>query len=241
VLEPIVVLAWSLGSTPAVAQAQTPDSLRTLRWQHAAAALSFVVVASVADQPLKTYTQDNQTEFKSDVASAFRHMGQPEVFATVGLGTLGFGLVTGNGRVARAGGRITASLLLAGAVTTGIKYVVGRVRPSGSDNAYIFHPFTSDASFPSGHTTMAFALAASVSDEIRRTWATATLYSAAGLCAWSRIYNNEHWFSDVLAGAAVGITSAKLVNGRWQIFHLRPPAVLREPGGGVALLWAGTF
>jgi len=38
-----------------------------------------------------------------------------------------------------------------------------------------------------------------------------------------------HWTSDVLAGAAVGITSAKLIEGRWRIFGLHPPKFLFDP------------
>lgn len=219
-------------------EAQEPMQFR---WQEGVTMLSVVVISSLADQPIQRYTQDNQTSFQDDLASAFRHMGQPEVFVTAGLGTIGVGLLTHNGRVARAGGRITASVLLAGAATTGLKYLVGRERPSSTENAYVFHPFSGSESFPSGHTTVAFALAASASDEIGRTWATVPLYTAAGLCAWSRIYQNAHWFSDVLAGAAVGITSAKLVNGRWRIFHIRPPAILREPDGRISVVWHGEF
>lgn len=235
-LAPFLLAGTLVGSVPVAAQEPMP-----FRWQEGLTMLSVVVVTSLADQPLQRYTQDNQTSFQDDLASTFRHMGQPEVFLTAGLGTIGVGLLSHNGKVARAGGRITASLLVAGAVTTGLKFVAGRVRPSDSENAYVFHPFSGNESFPSGHATMAFALAASASDEIRRPWATATLYTGAGLCAWSRIYNNAHWLSDVMAAAAVGITSAKLVNGKWRIFHLRPPAILREPDGTVSLAWHAEF
>lgn len=219
-------------------EAQEP---RQFRWQEGVTMLSVVVISSLADQPIQRYTQDNQTSFQDDLASTFRHMGQPEVFLTAGLGTIGVGLVTHNAKVARAGGRITASVLLAGAATTGLKFLVGRVRPSDSENAYLFHPFSGNESFPSGHATVAFALAASASDEIHRVWATVPLYTAAGLCGWSRVYNNAHWFSDVLAAAAVGVTSAKLVNGRWRVWHIRPPAIIREPDGQVGLVWHGEF
>ena len=67
---------------------------------------------------------------------------------------------------------------------------------------------------PSGHTAMAFALATSLSDEIHNRWATVGLYGLATAVGWSRINDNRHWFTDVAAGALVGITSAKLVSGR---------------------------
>ena len=55
---------------------------------------------------------------------------------------------------------------------------------------------------------MAFALAASVSNEVHFWPAQVGLYGAATLTGWSRINDNKHWLSDVLGGAAVGITSA---------------------------------
>jgi membrane-associated phospholipid phosphatase len=48
---------------------------------------------------------------------------------------------------------------------------------------------------------------------------------AAGV-GWSRVNDNRHWLSDVAAGAVLGIASAKVVNGRWRIFNLRPPNVV---------------
>jgi membrane-associated phospholipid phosphatase len=57
---------------------------------------------------------------------------------------------------------------------------------------------------------------------------------------WSRINDNRHWLSDVAAGALVGITSAKLVTGRWRIFGLHPPSVLLAPGT-MSIGWQGAF
>ena len=82
---------------------------------------------------------------------------------------------------------------------------------------------------PSGHTTMAFALATALADDIHNTWAGVGLYTIASGVAWSRLNDNRHWLSDVAAGAVVGITSAKLVNGHWRLFHLQPPSILLGP------------
>jgi membrane-associated phospholipid phosphatase len=54
------------------------------------------------------------------------------------------------------------------------------------------------------------------------------------------VYNTEHWASDVVAGAVVGITSAKLVSGRWQVWGIRPPAIFTD-GKEVTVSWQGTF
>jgi membrane-associated phospholipid phosphatase len=79
-------------------------------------------------------------------------------------------------------------------------------------------------SFPSGHSTAAFAFAAAVSSETQRWWPGTRwvigpiLYGGASLTGLSRIYDNAHWASDVMAGAALGtFTGVKIV--RYQHSH----------------------
>ncbi|MGH7531793.1 MAG: phosphatase PAP2 family protein, partial [Gemmatimonadales bacterium] len=96
--------------------------------------------------------------------------------------------------------------------------------------------FSGWASMPSGHSMAAFALATSLSDEIHRGWATAGLYTLAAGTGASRIVLNAHWFSDVVAGAIIGTTSAKLVNGKWRIFRITPPRIFVGPDK-VGLQW----
>ena len=65
-------------------------------------------------------------------------------------------------------------------------------------------------SFPSGHSVAAFAAAAAVANETDRWWPSLTwvigpaMYGGAGLVGLSRMYNNRHWASDVMMGAAIG-------------------------------------
>jgi membrane-associated phospholipid phosphatase len=84
------------------------------------------------------------------------------------------------------------------------KVVAGRERPSATDNPFEFKMFSSNASFPSGHTTAAFA-AADVFAEQYPTWTViAPVYVAATAVGVSRLYANQHWASDVIAGALLG-------------------------------------
>ena len=202
-----------------------------VQWYEVAAVAGVVVASGFLDQTVQTYTQDHRTETKDDIARVFKHMGQPEVYATVGLGTILTGLIAGDDDIARAGGRITGSLVTAGATNSILKYVVGRTRPNHSSmpDPDEFKPFSGNVSFPSGHTAMAFALAASVSNEVHFVPAQIGLYGAATLTGWSRINDNKHWLSDVLGGAAVGITSAMIMDGRWTIFGLGQPHFLATP------------
>lgn len=67
------------------------------------------------------------------------------------------------------------------------------------------------SSFPSGHTTTAFAAAEIMNQEFgdRSVWYGVAAYSAATATGILRVYNNAHWFSNVIAGAGLGILSVK--------------------------------
>lgn len=227
---------WDLRFSPAPAFARPAPTMPragdpvAVRWYHGLGALGAVALAAAADESLQEEFQAHRTEGKDDVARVFKRMGEPTVYVLPALGTLAAGVILGDDRVTRAGGRITAGLLTAAVVTNLLKPAVGRRRPSNSDDAFAFDPFSNRDSWPSGHTAMAFALATSLGDELHFTPATVLLYGAAGLTGWSRLNDNRHWGSDVLAGALVGITSAKLMNGRWRVFGISAPRFLLEPG-----------
>lgn len=202
-----------------------------VRWWEAAAVAGGVGALLADDGKVLHEVQEHPTSGAGDVASVFRQAGDVKVYTALTLGTLGAGLLAKDAGITRTGAQLAASGALAAASFGLLKVVTGRTRPDLGQGAYDFHPFTSAASFPSGHAAMAFALATTLGDASHSTWATAGLYVIATGTAWSRVYDGRHWPSDVLLGAALGVTSAKLVNGRWRIFHLRSPGFLLTPSG----------
>ena len=111
------------------------------------------------DQPTQRFVQSHRSPTGNDLAHAIRHFGQPEVYATVSLGLLGAGLLTGDDDITRAGGRLGTSIALAGAASSVAKLAMGRPRPSESLDADAYVPFSGREAMPSGHTAAAFALA----------------------------------------------------------------------------------
>lgn len=99
-----------------------------------------------------------------------------------------------------------ASVLGAGILCQVIKYPVGRVRPYRSDSPWRFRPFRGDASFPSGHTTEAFAVMSVIAAHVENIFAQSLCYGVAASVGWSRIYHDRHWASDVVGGAVLGTT-----------------------------------
>lgn len=84
----------------------------------------------------------------------------------------------------------------------GMKYAFHEQRPDFSDNH----------SFPSGHVAFAFTGAELLRSEYGTAYGIAGYAVATGV-AFLRLYNNRHWFNDVLMGAGIGILSAKI--GCW--------------------------
>jgi len=232
---PCAVLALQVLALPGL------EGQRVIRWWEAALAVGAIGGASLFDRAVNDWMQDHRSSRSDAVARVFRHGGQPEVFLTVGGGILAAGVVTRDAGLRRSGARVLVSVAVAGLTTAAIKEALGRVRPAETSDPYLFRPFSRHESFPSGHTTMAFALATSLSAEIHRPWATALLYAGAAGTGWSRANDQRHWLSDVLGGAVVGITAAKVIEGRWQVFGLRPPAILAGPRGELRLEWNARF
>lgn len=96
------------------------------------------------------------------------------------------------------------SFLWAGAIELVTKPIVGRDRPSTSNNPFTFKPGQSNGSFPSGHTTTAFAAATVFAEQYPRWEVQVPVYTAAAAVAFSRLEANQHWGSDVVAGGLLG-------------------------------------
>lgn len=89
-------------------------------------------------------------------------------------------------------------------LTTGIlKRIVNQKRPHGGDRL----------SFPSGHTTTAFAFASVVALEHEKHWGIAA-YTMATIVGASRMNDDAHYLHDVIFGATIGISYAIALHQR---------------------------
>jgi len=100
-----------------------------------------------------------------------------------------------------------AQLLL----TIPLKVVVGRSRPSKDLGTHDFHPLNGGESFPSGHTTQAFALASVIAEHADQPWVSCVSYGLAGLVGVARMEQRQHFLSDVVAGGLIGTFVGKTV------------------------------
>jgi membrane-associated phospholipid phosphatase len=120
---------------------------------------------------------------------------------------------------------IAMSGALMNAIVIPLKSFSREQRPDSSDNF----------SFPSGHTATAFLCAEFLRQEYkdRSPWIGAGGYAVAVFTGYLRMYNNKHWFSDVLAGAGGGIFSTRV---SYWVYPKLKNLILSKPAPATALL-----
>lgn len=183
---------------------------------------------SFADRPVQELAFDmrNSNQGLTDVSHQVTRFGGPYVVYAMGaLGAYGFLLK-------KEKLQTTTLLSVQAFITSGllertVKLLAGRQRPFIISSAkggpepifhgpvYVLRERREDrvgSSFPSGHTTAAFAVATVFAEIYKdKPWIPVIAYSAASLVGLSRLTENKHWLTDVVAGAALGYITGKQV------------------------------
>ena len=189
------------------------------------AAVTFAL--SFADEPVQQASlrlRNRNTGLNNISKDVTNFGGIYEVFTVAGIGAYGF--ISKNNRLANTALLSSQAYITSGVVTTILKFLSGRTRPSyypagvEAEPRFLgpFHKSLNDAngssensSFPSGHSTVAFAVATVFAYEYKDYPIVPVIaYSAASLISISRITENKHWVTDVITGAAIGYLSGKL-------------------------------
>ena len=225
--------------------AKAPVQWNKKQWIGFAAISGVVALVSTQDVKIKEFVQlrrshvgDQITKFSLEPWGSEKN---PASLALMGLFLL-HGGITGNERSTNMAFLGIKTYLLAGAAVTVLKIIPHRNRPREIDaerrdglqsvssvsgnQQYIFDGplyhsqdglkyFTHHVSFPSGHSTEAFAMAALISGVYKeKKWVPWVCYSIAAMTAMSRVYDNQHWTSDVIMGSALGYSIGTLVAHR---------------------------
>ena len=225
---PIVVsLAGSLVVTAATSLgAQAANAPRPVFVKQDIAVLGAFALGTIAAIPFDRraaeglqYKGTQQNHFLGRTASLVRSIAEPGSLI-IGATLYGVGRATNNSRMAALGLHGTEAIAVGLGTATVIKGLVGRARPyaTADTNPRDFRPLKGFAkedfrSFPSGHTVMAFAAASTVTATTAQWWphsnwyVAPAMYGGATLVGLSRMYDNKHWATDVVAGAAIGTFS----------------------------------
>ena len=151
-----------------------------------------VATAQPLDYSIRDTWMDHQ-RMPGSVSSVFDYVGQGYFGISIALGQL---FLDRNNGIFHSEALISTFL-----ATSVLKNVNQRLRPDGSDHF----------SMPSGHSSTTFATATALAYSYGP-WIGVPSYLIAAATAASRWSDNRHWFSDTVAGAAVGIFWARAVH-----------------------------
>lgn len=232
-----VLLTWS-----DLKQAFTkPFHMQKNDWPKVGEFVALEVALSFADEKIQenALSLRNQNKTVRDINEYVTQFGGLyEVYTLVGMGTVGY--LFKKPKMLTTTFLATQAYLTGSAVEGVLKFVTGRQRPdflldaSGRVDPAFRGPLSSardiygnkvSGSWPSGHTTVAFAAATVFAMEYKDKPLIPILsYSVATLIGLSRMVENRHWFSDVVAGAALGyLTGRQVVNNYHRYAKLKAP------------------
>lgn len=186
--------------------------------------------AMIWDESIQRALSFSNPNTTSNLSPFMEPFGNPYYMGSAAL-ALHFGaLLTKDEELAGLSSTALQSMFTAGLSVMALKLLFHRIRPEEQallDPHQFLGPSLSSAnlSFPSGHSAIAFSLAASVSayydDPL---YLALPLYTIASLTAWQRIYDQKHWPSDVIMGGLMGVFIGRKI-ARWQ----------KERGGRISI------
>jgi membrane-associated phospholipid phosphatase len=207
------------GIKDGVAIAASPLSWQKKDWLKFSALAGGVGGLMLLDKEIKSIFQHNQNNFTSSVARGVEPIGNiyglfvfPAMYVT--------GLAIKNPHVESIGLRGSKAMAISSIICFAGKNLIRRQRPDAATTPFNYAPPFSKvkySSFPSAHSSIAFTLATAFAMEFPdKKWVAPVAYSIASLTALSRVYNNRHWASDIIVGAALGHFVTKAVYNRGQ-------------------------
>jgi membrane-associated phospholipid phosphatase len=196
---------------------------QTADWATAGGFCAAGLAAYSVDGDVRHDFHNHNPEQAGDLSSAFTHFGSWQYEVPL-LGAAWIGGLMGSSELNRvAVNGIEASAIAAGTLVPIMVYVSGRPLPNKNFDADTFHPFHGhEYSFPSGHTSEAFAVASVLDQTFRERfgyWHLPIVYGAATAVGISRIRDQRHFLSDVVIGAGIGWAT-----GRWVSLRHQPQA-----------------
>ncbi|TDQ32534.1 phosphatase PAP2 family protein [Zeaxanthinibacter enoshimensis] len=141
--------------------------------------------------------------------------GSPENNYLLTSGVYLAGLIAKDEKLRRTGVLLIASASAAGVLQQVAKSVVGRARPVSGLGKDTFDPFNSSRnfhSFPSGHTILAFTNAYAIAKQFKSPWVKAGFYAIGLVPGASRLWDQQHWLSDIAFGVALSIVTVESID-----------------------------
>ena len=184
-------------------------------WAIFGGVLAGTFALSFLDEPVNDFFLRNHSEAADKLADVGVEYGEPRTAVLIAGGTYLIGLFGKNDFLRESAVILSASLLPAGGIQTVTKIASGRARPHLGLGHAEFDPFRQEEayySFFSGHTMVAMATSHVFAKRIDNVPVKVLLYGLGSLAGLSRMYNEDHWLSDVTFGSVLAIASVNSVS-----------------------------
>jgi hypothetical protein len=190
-----------------------------------------ILGGALLDKPVDRFMEKHAG---SSAARAWDKVGKgmPVVLAGAAAGAVAFG----DARAQNMGIISLESIAGAAAVSMATKRIVGRARPSEGQGQWSRTSDRSNASFPSNHSTVAFAAVTPFAQEYDAPW----LYGLAAVSSLGRTAGRQHWVSDVVAGGVIGYAMGSWL---WQTQRTNTRSRFAVAPGpkSVSVAWSGSY
>jgi membrane-associated phospholipid phosphatase len=161
---------------------------------------------SLKDEEVRQAVQSGYRGWKKTYLDITNELGNPLYVLPAAGGIFGLSLLSDNSKFQDASFTSMESVVVSMLFVGGIKVLVGRARPYAYRGPHYFSPFSLKKqfhSFPSGHTSTAFAFTVPWIVYYPNVLTLSMLVLPTGT-ALARIAKDKHWLTDVIAGALVG-------------------------------------
>ncbi|UII74781.1 phosphatase PAP2 family protein [Flagellimonas sp. HMM57] len=185
------------------------------QWATFAGVIGGTGAVYLIDEPASDYLSDQGEDIPKFLKEYGRTYGSPQVNYAVTGGVYLTGLFTKNEKLRRTGVLLIASATSTGFLQQVLKSAVGRARPVSGQSKDTFDPFNSHRdyhSFPSGHTMLAFTNAYAIAKQFKSPWVKGGIYAVGLVPGLSRLWEDQHWLSDVVLGMAISIFTVESID-----------------------------
>ena len=171
----------------------------------------------IFDEETSDFSRNQKDGIPKFIRNYGTHFGSPQYNYMFTGGVYLTGLFTRDEKLRRTGVLLIASASSAGLLQQLTKSLIGRARPVSGKTKDTFDPFNSSRnfhSFPSGHTMLAFTNAYAIAKQFKNPWIKAGIYTVGLVPGVSRLWDGEHWLTDVALGVAISIFTVESI-GRY--------------------------